>query len=220
MIQLLQAFYPSEANVCDCNGLTPLHYACRGRRASLEAVRILLQVTPRSLLISDENESILHFALRKSAPAPVVQLIVEAYPELVRWVNRVIQTPLHIACLYGAPLPVIQILLQHGPEAILSRDKNRQSPLQNALHFERVPLPVIECLATACHDAASSTDEVSMLNSDVWMSALGGLMESYGTWRSRPQLEVMEYLAEAWTRQPCAPRIGRLWTLTTWMHRH
>lgn len=68
----------------------------------------------------------LHHALERGCALPIIQFLVEEYPESIRIQNTHRRSgsrelPLHIACLSGAPLPVVQYLYQQYPDAICTK---------------------------------------------------------------------------------------------------
>ncbi len=115
----------------------------------------------------------LHVACENNAPLPVVQLLVQAYPEAFQACDKNGWTPLHLACR-KASLDVIRLLAPaEAPWVCLLQDNDRRLPLDAAKLWNRND-DAIEFLTSVTRAAAS------VLADKVLMSKTTVLPETYG----------------------------------------
>uniref|UniRef100_A0A7S4J4N8 Ion transport domain-containing protein n=1 Tax=Odontella aurita TaxID=265563 RepID=A0A7S4J4N8_9STRA len=75
----------------------------------------------------------LHLACRNRPPVDVLEMLLNAAPDTVRWVDSFGWLPLHYACANGASDDVLRLLTEAYPEGTTSVDRRGRTPLHFAL---------------------------------------------------------------------------------------
>jgi ankyrin repeat protein len=96
----------------------------------------------------------LHVICMKTTQMPVMEYLVERYPECVTAKDRFGLLPLHYACKGTAPVHVVEYLIKQYPESVRVQDRRGRLPLSHAiLRADTPPLELIQCLVERYPDS-------------------------------------------------------------------
>jgi uncharacterized protein len=101
--------------------LTPLHLAIE--KSNVEMVQYLLSINARTdHLLSEAEDSFLHFAMQKCTARPIMKALIDRDPLLMTNINRNNQYPIHTAAFYNCEAGLRELILSHR------QDKNLRTP--------------------------------------------------------------------------------------------
>jgi len=129
--------HTSALTVRDSDGQVPLHHALYDKNASLGSIKLLLEASPDSLFIADNDDTLpLHVACGRGS-AEIVEYLVDYFAESFgeerrpnimlkkdKWGN----TPLHYACHYGK-CEVVKVLLGKQKHTVTVSERNGDGKL-------------------------------------------------------------------------------------------
>ncbi|CAK4717648.1 hypothetical protein LEN26_001889 [Aphanomyces euteiches] len=102
---------PTAAQECDEYGMLPLHWACTDASVTLEAVEALIQVFPAAVRTKNSAGMLpLHIAVKAEIDIPIVEAILNAYPEGLDERTAGGETAGDMARKMAAPLDLCDVL--------------------------------------------------------------------------------------------------------------
>ncbi|CAK4085847.1 unnamed protein product [Aphanomyces euteiches] len=102
---------PTAAQECDEHGMLPLHWACTDASVTLEAVEALIQVFPAAVRTKNSAGMLpLHIAVKAEIDIPIVEAILNAYPEGLDERTAGGETAGDMARKMAAPLDLCDVL--------------------------------------------------------------------------------------------------------------
>jgi len=121
-IQVLVEAWPDAVHVQDNKGQLPLHSACKNYECTDDVIQFLVQSWPESCqVLTNDGQLPLHLAcgIRESNTATL--LLLDCYPQAVRFKDKSMHLPLHIACMGYKALEseVMERLVRAWPESVL-----------------------------------------------------------------------------------------------------
>ena len=164
-------------------------YAAIGTKSWNIALRRLLE-NPKEASVwvknaSTDGETVfrflpLHIACLSGAPLLLVTLLVQAYPNAVKY-NAMGKLPIHMACETLADHRIVFLLLNTWPESINVKDEEESTPIEIAsLHDpcdERKSIVKVLTQKLECTVVKSPTALYSFIDSQDWNSAIMRLVE-------------------------------------------
>jgi len=129
----------------------------------------------------------LHWACVKSAPLPIIQNLIAAYPDALLMQDHLGKTPLHLACESGSDSS-IYLLLGANSQATLLRDTvNGRTPLVECLLAHRPP-SVIDNVLNSNPKSIIIPDNNTNIPTVIYFNTYLGLFISFtgkvkGTWK-------------------------------------
>lgn len=166
-IRALLEEYPEGAQCVDGSPqyMLPLHVylwqedVAVGVDAELAAVKAFVAAYPEALSAACAHGLPLHLALRRRSPLPVVQWLLEQYPDAVATLTPRGDTALHVLCSSKPRVEVARALLAAQPAAAGERSRG-DLPLHAALEAEpEPPLDLVRLLLesnpAALHSASA-----------------------------------------------------------------
>mmetsp|Transcript_1396 Transcript_1396/g.2001 ORF Transcript_1396/g.2001 Transcript_1396/m.2001 type:complete len:776 (-) Transcript_1396:107-2434(-) len=105
----------------------------------------------------------LHLACRNCPPIDIIENLLNAAPDIVRWADSFGWLPLHYACANGATEDVLRILADAFPESKTATDRRGRTPLHFALGNTDSPPTAAAVYLLSSTGAASCPDENGML---------------------------------------------------------
>lgn len=111
---------------------TTLHDACE--RQDTEAILVRCKTHPQEAVMADEKGSTpLHIACWRNLPLPVIQALIEAFPQAVSHQDVHGDTPLHVALTNPETCAqVVRALIQACPTVVSIANKEGLQPLHEA----------------------------------------------------------------------------------------
>jgi ankyrin repeat protein len=101
--------------------MTPLHLAIE--KSNVEMVQYLLSINARTdHLLSEAEDSFLHFAMQKCTARPIMKALIDRDPLLMTKINRNNQYPIHTAAFYNCEAGLRELILTRR------QDKNLRTP--------------------------------------------------------------------------------------------
>jgi ankyrin repeat protein len=142
-VKYLLQLYP-EGNVADADGFCPIHNAVWGLKDrsnpsdGIEVIQLLRDDNPDALSASGETP--LHIAFghqNELVDLDIVQLLIEAFPDSLRHVDKYRYTPLHDLCENkqldeDIALDILKLLLEKTPESIRQTSTEGNLPIHLA----------------------------------------------------------------------------------------
>ncbi|KAG9403396.1 hypothetical protein AC1031_006041 [Aphanomyces cochlioides] len=102
---------PTAAQECDEYGMLPLHWACTDASVTLEVVEALIQVFPAAVRTKNSAGMLpLHIAVKAEIDIPIVEAILNAYPEGLDERTAGGETAGDMARKMAAPLDLCDVL--------------------------------------------------------------------------------------------------------------
>lgn len=164
-------------------------YAAIGTKSWNIALRRLLE-NPKEASVwvknaSTDGETVyrflpLHIACISGAPLLLVTLLVQAYPNAVKY-NAMGKLPIHMACETLADHRIVFLLLNTWPESINIKDEEESTPIEIAsFHYpcdERKSIVKVLTQKLECTVVKSPTALYSFIDSQDWNSAIIRLVE-------------------------------------------
>lgn len=134
LLDTLMDIYPKAIDAIDNNGNTLFHVACTSRKLDLElADRLLEQCHYETVQIANEDGALpLHLAVSNRASWPVLQLLIDHYPEALDIKDDKGNVPLHRAFMTTTKMHVLVRLAQAHPRAHHRINKRGKIPLDLA----------------------------------------------------------------------------------------
>lgn len=130
VVEKLADIYPFAIESVDAKGNTVFHVACMHRQLTVEFAEMLLEKcsyeTTRKV---NEDQSLpLHLAVQSRAPMPVLQLLIDHYPEALICKDKKGNVPLHKAFQTTTEMHVLVRLAQQNHKALVKRNKRGNTP--------------------------------------------------------------------------------------------
>jgi ankyrin repeat protein len=101
--------------------MTPLHLAIE--KSNVEMVQYFLSINARTdHLLSEAEDSFLHFAMQKCTARPIMKALIDRDPLLMTKINRNNQYPIHTAAFYNCEAGLRELILTR------KQDKNLRTP--------------------------------------------------------------------------------------------
>jgi len=134
IMETLLDIYPRAIDAVDKKGNTIFHVACMARTLTPEFCEKLLEYCSyETIQEANEDGSLpLHLAVQNRASMPVLQLIIDYYPEALDIKDEKGNTPMHKAFQTTTEMHVLVRLAQQNPHAMNRRNKKGQKPLDIA----------------------------------------------------------------------------------------
>ncbi len=134
VIQYVYKKYPGAISITDEHGRLPVHDYCDDdydERMSLEILEFLVDKNIDSITARDNSGlQPLHFACGSCATLPIIQMLVQRWPDSVKSIANG-RLPLHYICesLHGASIDAIGFLVETYPISVKARGCNGMLPL-------------------------------------------------------------------------------------------
>uniref|UniRef100_A0A7S3L2C1 Uncharacterized protein n=1 Tax=Amphora coffeiformis TaxID=265554 RepID=A0A7S3L2C1_9STRA len=184
---------PGLLEISDCEGNLPLHWLCKNPKATVEAVKMIVDVYPEAVaqtnkagmtpadLAEDVNMEIASFLSmrrkkRRAGPNPLHQACSDPRVTLETVMNILTESPdevcvpdeernlpIHVACRTGASLEVIRYLAEDWPESLRWTNKGGSIPLHTACS-NQPSAAVIHYLITSWPKATSVANNYGWLS--------------------------------------------------------
>jgi len=121
-IQMLVEAWPDAVREHDNYGRLPLHRACE-HGCKDEVIQFLVRSWPESCQVptKEGGQLPLHLACSSyEASAASIRILLDCYPQAIRYKDNNLQLPLHIACMQqpALPLEVVEHLVRAWPESV------------------------------------------------------------------------------------------------------
>ena len=131
IIQRLIEIYPKAIDCIDIKGNTLFHVACLSRKLTLQVVELLLEHCDFSTLQHPNEDGALplHLAVSQRAPWPVLEMIVDHYPEALDIKDTKGNVPLHRAFMTTTEMHVLVRLAHANHHALKRINKKGKIPL-------------------------------------------------------------------------------------------
>lgn len=123
----------------------------------------VLPFLPRVPLMQDcIGHTVLQSMIIHQAPIYMIQMLLEACPELIYTKTKSQRTPLHMACYCGASIEMLQLLIMVHPDALYMVDRSNRIPfealsLHNAFEYDE------EKLLTVFNVGVENTKEMFLI---------------------------------------------------------
>jgi ankyrin repeat protein len=131
----------ADINAIDDRGRTALHLAVGARDNNTELIRVLLQVDPEIVQVTDNQGYLpLHMACEKNAHFDVIKILIDQYPQGVMEKDRYRALPLIYSCKINAHLDVTKLLIDAYPEGVKKVDRYGYLPLHYAVENDAFDL--------------------------------------------------------------------------------
>lgn len=150
--------HPNEVNTLDeTGGYLPIHRACFHDTLPLSLVEALIEANPQSVQVQDLKcgRIPLHNAVFcvSSTNKPIVQALLQKYPEGTAVVDKRGYTPLHVHLRWASKpsLEIVKMLVHVHPEAVRLVSNDDWTPLHLAAYFASWDISqyLIECYPDA-----------------------------------------------------------------------
>mmetsp|Transcript_50526 Transcript_50526/g.152217 ORF Transcript_50526/g.152217 Transcript_50526/m.152217 type:complete len:851 (-) Transcript_50526:98-2650(-) len=162
-----------DADAARMRDIASLHILCETATeddpASWDAVRNWLRshgadaARQGAERLGEYNTTPLHLACRNCPPVDVVDVLLSAAPDTVRWEDSFGWLPLHYACANGASEDVLRILAEAFPDSRTATDRRGRTPLHFTLGNTDRPAAPAAVVLLASTGAAACSDENGML---------------------------------------------------------
>jgi ankyrin repeat protein len=122
-VEIAKLLFENGANIeaLTKEKLTPLHFAIE--KSNVEMVQYLLSINARTdHLLSEAEDSFLHFAMQKCTARPIMKALIDRDPLLMTKINRNNQYPIHTAAFYNCEAGLRELILTRR------QDKNLRTP--------------------------------------------------------------------------------------------
>jgi len=179
-IELLLTVCPDSIHEQNMYGLLPVYCLCQTQmddEVAIDILRLLLEAHPDSVSTQSDyyNDSLpLHIAVSNKSKA-FCKILVDAYPEAVKRVDRTGSLPFHNACGLGRP-DTVEYLFGLYPESLHMRDNYGKLPIHKAVgNHEKNTAEIIKFLLL--HDPKClSKPVVSDDEGNAFMQGNGGAL--------------------------------------------
>ena len=113
---------------------TPLHLACIAKELNVDVLRLLLDVYPTALHMSDDKgwTPLHNLCANRQATTSALQLVL-ASPMGISAVTMDLQKPLHVAAASKVDLSILKYLYDEDPGQLRYTDEEFQLPLHKAV---------------------------------------------------------------------------------------
>jgi ankyrin repeat protein len=122
-VEIAKLLFDNGANIeaLTKEKMTPLHLAIE--KSNVEMVQYLLSINARTdHLLSEAEDSFLHFAMQKCTARPIMKAFIDRDPLLMNKTNRNNQYPIHTAAFYNCEAGLRELILTQR------QDKNLRTP--------------------------------------------------------------------------------------------
>lgn len=163
LITLLIRTYPDALIKRDDNGFLPIHRALisGAGQPSLDLLQLVLEAAPETILETTPTGALpLHLACARFESWPMVQYLVDSFPESIQHPDNHGRFPLHYALDASRPESrVLQLLLEHYPVILSFLDQDGYLPLHRILKKAKVQYDtVVDLLVQYCPGALRIQD--------------------------------------------------------------
>lgn len=130
ILEKLIEIYPVAIDAVDGKGNTIFHLACNDRLLTVELAEWLLDKTSEDTIrmVNEEQSLPLHLAVHHRSPMPVLQLLIDHYPEALICKDKAGNVPLHKAFQNWTAVPVLVRLAQENHRALSKKNKRGRTP--------------------------------------------------------------------------------------------
>jgi ankyrin repeat protein len=130
----IAAIYPQAIDTVDSKGNTIFHVACTFRQISIDfATHLLDKCDPDTVRKVNDDQSLpLHVAVQHRASWPVLQLLIDLYPEALLLKDKKGNIPLHLAFQTNTEMPVLVRLAQQNHRQFNKKNSRGFTPTKCA----------------------------------------------------------------------------------------
>jgi ankyrin repeat protein len=130
LLERLIQIYPKAIDAVDKGGNTVFHVACTYRQLNLEFAEQLLDTCSyETIRMTNQNGMLpLHLAVQHRAKMPVLQLLIDHYPEALTFKDKKGNVPLHLAFQTATEMYVLVRLAQEDHRALSKVNKKGLTP--------------------------------------------------------------------------------------------
>lgn len=130
VLEKLIEIYPVAIEAVDAKGNTIFHVACTYRQLTIEFAELLLDKCSYDTIrkVNEDQSLPLHLAVQHRAAMPVLQLLIDHYPEALLCKDKKGNVPLHKAFQTATDMPILVRLAQQNHRALLKRNKRGNTP--------------------------------------------------------------------------------------------
>lgn len=134
VLERLVEIYPVAIEAVDARGNSIFHLACTYRQLTVDFAELLLDKCSFDTIrkVNEEQSLPLHLAVQYKAAMPVLQLLIDHYPEALLCKDTKGNVPLHKAFQNLTPMPILVRLAQQNHHALCRRNNRGDTPMECA----------------------------------------------------------------------------------------